>query len=204
MTGWRYIKGKAAYFPKANVDTDQLIPARFMSTPRSEGYGKYLLHDQRRDSSGQLDPTLPINRIKNARVLIAERNFGSGSSREAAVYALIDAGFGAVIAPSFGDIFSSNSVNNGLLPVRLEEQAHAELIAWHEEYPDVNIEIDLDICSLRIGKFERSFVLEETWRRKLINGWDDIDITKQHFKDIEAYRNNSLTNFSWVWPSEVT
>ena len=202
MIGWRYINGKAAYFPKANVDTDQLIPARFMSTPRSEGYGKYLLYDQRRDTSGQLDPTFPINRVKNARVLIAERNFGSGSSREAAVYALIDAGFRAVIAPSFGDIFSSNSVNNGLLPVRLEREDHAALTAWHEEHPDINTEIDLEICSLRIGKFERLFVLEETWRQKLINGWDDIDITRQYINEIEAYRSKSLNTSSWAWPNE--
>ena len=203
MIGWRYINGKAAYLPKANVDTDQLIPARFMSTPRSEGYGKYLLHDQRRASSGKLDPTFPINRIKDAKVLITERNFGSGSSREAAVYALIDAGFRAVIAPSFGDIFSSNSVNNGLLPVRLKEQVHAELTAWHEENPDINTEIDLDLCIVRLGKFECSFVIEETWRQKLINGWDDIDITKQHLNDIEAFRTKRLTNFSWAQANEM-
>ena len=203
MIGWRYINGKAAYLPKANVDTDQLIPARFMSTPRSEGYGKYLLHDQRRASSGKLDPTFPINRIKNAKVLITERNFGSGSSREAAVYALIDAGFRAVIAPSFGDIFSSNSVNNGLLPVQLEEQDHAQLTAWHEKNPDINAEIDLDICAVRLGKFECSFVLEETWRQKLINGWDDIDITKQYLNDIEAYRNKSFSTSTWAWPYKM-
>ena len=203
MTGWRYINGKAAYFPKANVDTDQLIPARFMSTPRSEGYGKYLLHDQRRASNGKLDPTFLINRIKNAKVLIAERNFGSGSSREAAVYALIDAGFKAVIAPSFGDIFSSNSVNNGLLPVQLEEKDHAQLTAWHKKKPDINAEIDLDICTVRLGKFERSFVLEETWRKKLINGWDDIDITKQHLDDVEAYRSKSFTTSPWAWPKKM-
>ena len=112
MAGWSTHTGTAVYLPRDNVDTDQLIPARFMSTPRSEGYGKFLLHDLRRDDRGDLDPDFPLNSHPDASVLIAGANFGSGSSREAAVYALVDAGFRAVIAPSFGDIFASNAVNN--------------------------------------------------------------------------------------------
>ena len=203
MGGWRHIKGNAAYLPKANVDTDQLIPARFMSVPRSEGYGDYLLYDQRRDADGQLDTRFPLNTDKSPSVLIAERNFGSGSSREAAVYALVDAGFQAVIAPSFGDIFSSNAVNNGLLPLRLDEQDHAELVACHKAHPDLPTEIDLDTCQLRLGSFERDFMLDETWRLKLINGWDDIDMTQQHLSSIEGYRKRACNITPWAWPSGV-
>ena len=106
----------ACPLPLSNVDTDQLIPARFMSRPRSEGYGDFLLHDLRRGEAGALDPAFPLNAHPGAGILVARRNFGCGSSREAAVYALADFGFACVIAPSFGDIFASNAVNNGLLP----------------------------------------------------------------------------------------
>ena len=111
MSGWTRHEGLAVGLPRENVDTDQLIPARFMATPRSEGYGRFLLHDLRGDGF-----PLDAPEADGASVLVARRNFGSGSSREAAVYALVDAGFRAVIAPSFGDIFAGNAVNNGLLP----------------------------------------------------------------------------------------
>ena len=203
MAGWQHIKGVTAYLPKANVDTDQLIPARFMSVPRSEGYGDYLLYDQRRDGNGQLDPTFALNIVTDASVLIAERNFGSGSSREAAVYALVDAGFRAVIAPSFGDIFSSNAINNGLLPLRLGEDDHAQLVAEHQAHPNRPAEIDLETCHVRIGAFERQFMLDETWRLKLINGWDDIDMTQQYGAEIAAYRAKTLNITPWAWPNGV-
>jgi hypothetical protein len=100
----------------ASVDTDQLIPARFMKRPRSEGYGGYLLHDLRRDEAGAENPDFPLNRPgwREAPILVARRNFGSGSSREAAVYALADHGVRVVLAPTFGDIFASNAVKNEL------------------------------------------------------------------------------------------
>jgi len=203
MGGWHHIKGITAYLPKANVDTDQLIPARFMSAPRSEGYGGYLLYDQRRDAHGQLDPSFPLNSDKTPSVLIVHRNFGSGSSREAAVYALVDAGFQAVIAPSFGDIFSSNAVNNGLLPLRLDEPDHAKLVVCHKAKPDLPTAIDLDTCQLRLGSFECVFTLDETWRLKLINGWDDIDMTQQYRSSIEIYRERSCDVTPWAWPAGV-
>ena len=109
------LSARACPFPYANVDTDQLIPARFMRRPRTEGYGPFLLHDLRRRADGELDPDFPVNAeaYAGAEILVARRNFGCGSSREAAVYALADFGFRAVIAPSFGDIFSSSAVKNG-------------------------------------------------------------------------------------------
>jgi 3-isopropylmalate/(R)-2-methylmalate dehydratase small subunit len=119
------------------------------------------------------------------------------------VYALVDAGFQAVIAPSFGDIFSSNAVNNGLLPLRLEEEDHAALVLCHKAQPDLPTAIDLDKCRLRLGSFECLFTLDETWRLKLINGWDDIDMTQQHLSRIDTYRERNSHVTPWVWPQGV-
>ncbi len=118
------LTARACPLPLANVDTDQLIPARFMRRPRSEGYGPFLLHDLRRRPDGELDPAFPINAAAyaGAEILVARRNFGGGSSREAAVYALADHGFRAIVAPSFGDIFASNAVKNGMLPARVADE----------------------------------------------------------------------------------
>ena len=121
MAGWSTHIGMAVSLPQANIDTDQLIPARFMSVPRAQGYGRFLLHDMRREETGDMKADFPLNAHEGMSVLIAGRNFGSGSSREAAVYALVDSGIRAVFAPSFGDIFASNAVNNGLLPAQIDE-----------------------------------------------------------------------------------
>ena len=181
MPGWDTHKGRVVHLPLENVDTDQLIPARFMSVPRSEGYGDYLMHDLRRDGAGALLADFPLNGARGS-ILIAGNNFGSGSSREAAVYALVDAGFKAVIAPSFGDIFSSNAVNNGLLPARLSAGQIAAL------GDAIDAEIDLRQGTLTIGAHTVHFDLDETWRAKLINGWDDIDLTLNHGAAIRSFR----------------
>ncbi len=197
MAGWTHHTGRAVHLPLANVDTDQLIPARFMSVPRSEGYGSYLMHDLRRDAAGNLTPAFPLNRATDASVLIAGRNFGSGSSREAAVYALVDAGFRAVFAPSFGDIFASNAVNNGLLPAVLDAQG---LTAVQEALTQqADCVVDLEACQLSIGAVRVPFVLEESWREKLVNGWDDIDLTLHHAPQISDYRARRAAQI-WVWP----
>lgn len=198
MAGWSTHQGTTITLPHANIDTDQLIPARFMSVPRSEGYGDYLLYDMRRNVDGSLDLGFPLNIDREASVLLAGSNFGSGSSREAAVYALVDAGFRAVIAPSFGDIFSSNAVNNGLLPARVSEADWRALKAAKSD--NTPALIDLNARTLAINNTQVGFTLEESWRVKLINGWDDIDLTKQHAADIAAYRDHRYQTASWVRP----
>ena len=189
MTGWSTHRGRAVALPLENVDTDQLIPARFMSVPRSAGYGPYLLHDLRRDATGGLRDDLALNRVTDASILIAGRNFGCGSSREAAVYALVDAGFRAVLAPGFGDIFAANAVNNGLLPARLPEDLIEALIARLGD-GDAAMTVDLNDCVIRIGNEVMPFDLDPVWRLKLINGWDDIDMTASHGREIAAFRAN--------------
>lgn len=201
MAGWTIHEGLAIALPFENIDTDQLIPARFMSAPRSEGYGKFLLHDMRRDAEGGLKVDHPLNAAEaaGASVLIARRNFGGGSSREAAVYALVDGGFRAVVAPSFGDIFSSNSVNNGLLPARVSEADAEALLA---AAPGQAV-VDLDAKVVRLGGLTVPFELDPVWRLKLINGWDDIDLTRSHAGEIGAFARARRAARPWVWPEPV-
>ncbi|MDU8910647.1 3-isopropylmalate dehydratase small subunit [Aestuariicoccus sp. MJ-SS9] len=176
MAGWTRHKGQAVALPIDNIDTDQLIPARFMSTPRSEGYGRFLLHDQ--DAA-----RAALDAAPGASILIAGRNFGSGSSREAAVYALADAGFRAVIAPSFGDIFAGNAVNNGLCPARVEDIA--PLLRALETGDKAEIDLEAQIVTL--GDTAVPFDIAPVWKTKLINGWDDIDMTRAYDTQIAAF-----------------
>lgn len=198
MGGWQTHTGMALGFPVDNVDTDQLIPARFMSVPRAQGYGEYLLHDLRRDAEGTLNPTFPLNRHLNISILVTGRNFGSGSSREAAVYALVDAGIRVVIAPSFGDIFSANAVNNGLLPARVSAQDLTDLM---EALGDATLPMTITLKTglIEVGERCIPFQLDETWRTKLTKGWDDVDLTLQLGAEIESYRKQRMQTAPWAW-----
>ena len=193
MAGWTRHEGRAVHLAQDNVDTDQIIPARFMSTPRSEGYADYLMHDLRRDDDGALREDFALNATPEASILLAGRNFGSGSSREAAVYALVDAGFRVVIAESFGDIFAANAVNNGLLPAVLPEKDIARLAAA----PD--LAVDLDSLEVTTGAESIGFDLDARWREKLMQGWDDIDLTLQHREAIAAFRADRR-QIPGAWP----
>jgi len=199
MAGWRTHRGTALGLPVSNVDTDQLIPARFMSVPRAQGYGPYLLHDMRRDDTGALHEDFPLNAHPEASVIVAGRNFGSGSSREAAVYALVDAGIRAVIAPSFGDIFASNAVNNGLLPAKVDADAHAALEAAIARGPQA-VTIDIDTRTITLDAARLGFDLDDSWATKLINGWDDIDLTRNHRAAIAAFKERRSQTAAWAWP----
>ncbi len=201
MSGWSRHNGTAVALDLESVDTDQLIPARFMSTPRSEGYGGFLLHDLRFGSDGEALADFPLNNTPEASVLVTRRNFGSGSSREAAVYALVDFGIRAVIAPSFGDIFASNAVNNGLLPARADTATVDSLIGYLAGGP-AKAHVDLDRGMAEIGGVRVRFDLDAFWREKLINGWDDIDLTEQHRPAISDYRNWRAESQPWAFPAE--
>ena len=200
MAGWSTDKGMAVCLPQANIDTDQLIPARFMSVPRAQGYGRFLLHDMRREETGDLKADFPLNAQEGISVLVAGRNFGSGSSREAAVYALVDSGIRAVFAPSFGDIFASNAVNNGLLPAQIDEATYEKLSQRSERRPQT-IMIDLGARSLQLGSVGARFSIDDSWALKLINGWDDIDITRHYRAAIAAFKNIRHQTTAWAWPN---
>jgi len=199
MAGWTTCEGTAVALWRENIDTDQLIPARFMSVPRSEGYGSYLMHDLRRDDEGALLAGFPLNVVPDPKILIADRNFGSGSSREAAVYALVDAGIQAIIAPSFGDIFAGNAVNNGLLPARVRAETF-ERLKGSVAGNSCALKIDLSTGQIEVDGQSLPFELQNAWRTKLINGWDDIDLTLQHADAISDYKTARKTTAAWSWP----
>lgn len=196
MKGWTRHEGMAAGLPQENIDTDQLIPARFMSAPRSEGYGKFLLHDLRFDADGT-PRDFPLG--PGTSVVVTRRNFGSGSSREAAVYALVDFGIRVVVAPSFGDIFASNAVNNGLLPARVTPEMAEQLLGQLAAGP-VRVVADLETGHIRIGDESVPFDLVSSWRDKLINGWDDIDLTLRHRAEIATFAERYRRASPWTWP----
>jgi 3-isopropylmalate/(R)-2-methylmalate dehydratase small subunit len=195
MSGWAHHDGLAVGLARENIDTDQLIPARFMSAPRNAGYGRFLLHDLRGEPGFALDDPA----AKGASVLVARRNFGGGSSREAAVYALVDAGFRAVIAPSFGDIFAGNAVNNGLLPARVTTDAAEALLACLP----AALAIDLAAQTIALGDLTLSFDIDPIWKTKLLNGWDDIDLTASYRAEIAGYAKARRGAAPWVWPNET-
>lgn len=199
MERFRRLLAVACPLPNANVDTDQLIPARFMSRPRSEGYGPFLLHDLRRDDEGRPHGRIALDRPerRGAAILVAGRNFGSGSSREAAVYALVDFGIRCVVAPSFGDIFASNAVNNGLLPARVSDADGEALLALLEGGQRELI-IDLEAQQIVAGQSRMVFEVDPVWRTKLLNGWDDLDLTMSYESEIKAFSQADAHARPWA------
>jgi len=183
----------------ANVDTDQLIPARFMKRPRAAGYGPFLLHDLRESAvaRGGVDP-LGDPRHAGAAILVARRNFGSGSSREAAVYALADFGLRCIVAPSFGDIFASNAVKNGMLPARVAEADAEALLASLALIEGRGVAIDLAAQTIAVGNLDVSFAIDPVWKTQLMNGWDDIDLTLAETPAIARFRAADANLRPWA------
>ncbi len=200
MNGWTTLAGKAVCLDVDNIDTDQLIPARFMSQPRVDGYAEFLLHDMRRDANGAPKPDFILTQHPDATVLLAGKNFGSGSSREAAVYALLDSGIRVVIAESFGDIFASNAINNGVLPARLSSE-HWQLLRSAMTTITKNCKVDLETSTLSLGEHTVAFSIDEAWRLKLINGWDDTDLTRDYQSHIDRYRQIRFQRYPWARPT---
>lgn len=185
----------------ANIDTDQLLPARFLKVSRSTGLGKLLLHDLRLDSDGNERPDFPLNRPswRKARIVVGGSNFGGGSSREAAVYALYDYGIRCVIAPSFGDIFAQNSIKNGLLPAVASAADAAELAALLERHPDLDVTVDLEAQSVTCGNYAFKFSIPASWRDQLLNGWDEIDLTRSYERQIDGFREARQHSEPWIF-----
>jgi 3-isopropylmalate/(R)-2-methylmalate dehydratase small subunit len=180
----------------ANVDTDQLIPARFMSRPRSAGYGQFLFHDVRATSAALLGDA----RYANAGIVVARRNFGVGSSREAAVYALWDFGIRCVIAPSFGDIFAANAAKNGLLTAIVSDAEAEALLIGLSATGDVRLTVDLPATTITGAGQLVEFSIDPVHRERLLNGWDDIDLTLQHQAAIDAFSRTRAAALPWTRP----
>jgi 3-isopropylmalate/(R)-2-methylmalate dehydratase small subunit len=173
-----------APLPRANVDTDQIIPKQFLKRIERSGFGPFLFHSWR-----QNDPEFVLNRPEyaGAKVLVAGANFGCGSSREHAAWAIEDAGFRAVVAPSFGDIFRNNATKIGLLPVQLSEGEVARLLEIAAEDPAYEVTIDLGAGTLTGPGLDFEFELEPSTKHRLLEGLDDVGLTLQQEKLITAY-----------------
>lgn len=191
----------AVPLPGINVDTDQIIPARFMKRDREEGYGAFLFHDHRFDADGNPVPGFVLNRpeFAGARVLVAGRNFGCGSSRESAVYAIMDHGFRAVLAPSFGDIFHGNALKNGLVLVRLDEDVIESLRASLFASPAREIAVDLESQTVTLPDGARHGFAFDAFRRDcILKGLDEIELTLGYRELIEAFEERHRREHPWI------
>ena len=190
MKAFRAHTGLVVPLDRANVDTDQIIPKEFLKRIERTGFGEFLFHDWRRKPDRTLDPDFPLNqpRYAGASILLADRNFGCGSSREHAPWALDDFGFRAIIAPSFADIFANNCVKNGLLTVALPEAQVAAIMKRAHETEGYRLTVDLEKLEVRDDAgFFASFSVEDFNRRCLLEGLDDIGLTLQHEAEIATY-----------------
>ena len=184
----RTVTGRAVPLPRSDVDTDQIIPAEWLKRVERTGFGEGLFAAWRKD------PSFVLNRAEHegARILVAGPNFGTGSSREHAVWALMDYGFAAVVSPRFGDIFRNNCTKAGLVPAQVEEEAGASLLAALEADPDLEVTVDVESGTVRApaAGIEASFPLDEFTRWRLMEGLDDVGLTLRHADAITAYERD--------------
>ncbi|HLB93286.1 MAG TPA: 3-isopropylmalate dehydratase small subunit [Terriglobales bacterium] len=195
MQPFRKHTGKVVPLDKVNVDTDQIIPKQFLKRIERTGFGEFLFYDWRFSGDGKKIPdfVLHLPHYQNASILVAGKNFGCGSSREHAVWALMDFGFRVVIASSFADIFANNSLKNGLLTVCLRDEQIAELTRRAAEIDDYRLTIDLEALHVQDDRgFAATFTMDEFSRHCLLKGLDDIGLTLQHEAEIEAYEAKHL------------
>jgi 3-isopropylmalate/(R)-2-methylmalate dehydratase small subunit len=190
MKAFTVHRGRVAPLDRVNVDTDQIIPKQFLKRIEKTGFGRFLFYDWRLVSDGKPNPDFVLNdpRFEGATVLVAGKNFGCGSSREHAVWALSDFGFRAVISSSFADIFANNSTKNGFLTVRLTDEEVAELMRRAQDVDNYQLTVDLEKCEIRDDDgFSAKFPIDDFVRHCLLNGLDDIGLTLQHEEQIAAY-----------------
>ena len=196
MNPFRNHTGLPVPLDRANVDTDQIIPKQFLKRIERTGFGEFLFFDWRNSPSGELNETFPLNdpRYRGASIMIAGKNFGCGSSREHAPWALADFGFRAIIAASFADIFANNCLKNGLLPVVLTDDEVVELMRRARELENYQLTVDLERRQVSDAHgFTASFAIDDFQRDCLLKGLDDIGLTLEHESDIAAYESAHRT-----------
>jgi 3-isopropylmalate/(R)-2-methylmalate dehydratase small subunit len=182
-------QGKVAGMDRNNVDTDQIIPKQFLKSIERTGFGKYAFFDWRFEADGSPNPDFELNRKENegATILVVNENFGCGSSREHAPWALQDYGFKAILAPSFADIFYNNCLKNGILPIVLEKSV-IEYLLKEASAADYQCTISLEEQTVVDSKgFKTEFTIDAYWKEMLINGWDEIDKTLSYEQQIKEY-----------------
>ncbi len=194
MEPFTTLTGRLVALPKDHIDTDQIIPARFLKTISKAGLGQNLFADWRYDEAGRPNPDFPLNRPENAgaRILLAGDNFGCGSSREHAPWALTDYGFRAIISTSFADIFRNNALKNGLLPIIVDADTHRMLFDLLEEVPNAELKIDLatQTLSLPTGQ-SASFPIDDFSKTCLLNGVDELGYILTFADQIAAFEQRN-------------
>jgi 3-isopropylmalate/(R)-2-methylmalate dehydratase small subunit len=199
MEPFRIHTGAVAPLDRANIDTDQIIPKQFLKRVERTGFGEFLFYDWRFLPDGRADPSFPLNnpRYFDASILLTGRNFGCGSSREHAPWALLDYGFRAVIAPSFADIFANNCLKNGLVPVALKEQEVAAIVRRAVSGEPYRLTVDLErLLVTDEGEFEASFSIDSFQRYCLMEGLDEIGLTLKHEPEISSYEQRVFSQKS--------
>jgi len=193
MKPFETLTSRIIALPVENIDTDQIIPARFLKTTSKAGLGKSLFADWRYDADGEPKPDFALNQpeAQGAHILLAGDNFGCGSSREHAPWALTDFGFRAVVSTSFADIFRNNALKNGLLPVIVDDETHRQLFSLVEEEPDTQITIDLGTQTLRLPDGRGvTFPLDEFSKTCLLEGIDQLGYLLKHEVGTATYEGS--------------
>jgi 3-isopropylmalate/(R)-2-methylmalate dehydratase small subunit len=202
MEKFTTLTGTACPINQSNLNTDQIIPARFLKWTRAMGFGKVLFHDLRFDADGREKSDFALNNPvwRKSTILVSARNFGCGSSREAAVYALYDFGVRCVIAPSFGDIFAGNAVQNGLLTAAVSDQQAAEIMESLAQRPELPVSVDLQQQTILCGNRTYTFTIDPIRRMRLLKGWDDLALIDNYRGRISAFKAQDKIKRPWAIP----
>jgi 3-isopropylmalate/(R)-2-methylmalate dehydratase small subunit len=198
MRKFNILKGIPANLPMINIDTDMIIPKQFLKTIKRTGLGKSLFFEMRYDENGKKNREFVLNKepYSNSSILLSGKNFGCGSSREHAPWALLDFGITCVISPSFADIFYNNCFKNGMLPIVLNEKKIEELIQYSERKE--SIEINLPEQAIIFGNKRIKFEVDPFKKNCLLNGLDDIAMSLEQSKKISSYENEIEKNKPWI------
>ena len=205
MTPFTTLRSVAAPMPDADIDTDIIFPARFLLLTQKAGLGPQAFHDLRFEADGQPRPVFVLNQTPwaGAQILVAGPNFGCGSSREQAPWALADLGLRCLIAPGFGEIFEANCFNNGLLPIRLPDAAHAQVMAVAQAGEPLSVDLQAQQITLPDGQVLR-FVVPAHQREALLQGWDEVDrILAEHTPAILAFEQQQRLSQPWLWLADA-
>ena len=203
MQKFNTLKSVPAYLPIVNVDTDMIIPKQFLKTIKRTGLGKNLFFEMRYDDQGKeiSDFVLNQNPYNNSKILIAGKNFGCGSSREHAPWALSDFGIKCIISSSYADIFYNNCFKNGILPIKINEETVVELSDYSKRQEE--IAVDLEKQEIYFGNKVVKFEIDEFKKKCLINGLDDIALSMEKIKQIDGYEKKVNTNKPWILINET-
>lgn len=204
MDKFTTLTGVAAPLPMTNIDTDAIIPKQYLKTVKRTGLSKGLFHEMRTDKDGNVTGDFVLDKpaYKDAKIIVAGDNFGCGSSREHAPWALLDAGIRCVISTSFADIFFNNCFKNGILPIRLPQETVDQLMGDAEKGANATLTVDLEAQTITRPNGETvSFEVEEFRKHCLLNGLDDIGLSLQKADDIESYESRMANDRPWMRPA---